>query len=62
MPQLSGNEPILGLNSNFFKMFLYALKFDMDRLFACIEDMGGFLNSNMTHKSTLYILFCPHFI
>ena len=28
---------------------MYALKFDMDRLFACLNDMGGFLDSNVTH-------------
>ena len=30
----------------FFKLFLYALEFDMDRLFACFYDMRGFPNSN----------------
>ena len=44
-------------------MFLYALEFDMDRLFACLEDMEGFLDSNITHTPTLHIdPFRPHFI
>jgi hypothetical protein len=44
-------------------MFLYALKFDMDRLFACLDDMEGFLDSNITHTPTLYIdPSRPHFI
>jgi hypothetical protein len=30
---------------------MYALKFDMDRLFACLNDMGGFLESNSTHST-----------
>jgi hypothetical protein len=29
---------------------VYGLKFDMVRLDACIDGMGGFLDSNMTHK------------
>ena len=28
----------------FFKQFLYALKFVMDRLLACLKNMGGFLD------------------
>jgi hypothetical protein len=27
----------------------------MDRLFACLDDMGGFPDSNITHTPTLYI-------
>jgi hypothetical protein len=36
-------------------MFLYALKFDMDRLFACLDDMEGFPDSDITHTPILYI-------
>jgi hypothetical protein len=27
---------------------MYALKFVMDRLLACLNDMGGFLDSNLS--------------
>ena len=33
---------------------MYALKFDMDRLLACLDDIGGgFLDSKMTHKPSI---------
>jgi hypothetical protein len=52
----------MGPMLNSFKMFLYALKFDMDTQFACLDDMGGFLDSNITHTPTLYIdTSHPHF-
>jgi hypothetical protein len=28
---------------------------DMDGLFACLDDMEGFTESNITHKPNLYI-------
>ena len=38
----------------FFKLLLYALKFDMDKLLACLDDIGdGFLDSKMTHKPNI---------
>ena len=38
----------------FFKLLLYALKFDMDRLLACPNDIGdGFRDSKMTHKTNI---------
>jgi hypothetical protein len=44
-------------------MFLYALEFLMDTLFACLDDMEGFPNSNITHTPTLYIDPCfPLFV
>jgi hypothetical protein len=30
------------------------LKFDMDRTLTCLNDMGGFHNSNLTHTPTLF--------
>ena len=52
----------MGPTLKFFKLFLYALKFDMDRLFTFLDDMGEFLDSNMNHTPTLYIGSHPHFI
>jgi hypothetical protein len=36
-------------------MEMYAPKFDMDRLFACLDDMGEFLDSKITDTPTVYI-------
>ena len=43
-----------GKRRNVFKLYLYALKFDLDRLFACLNDMGGFMDSNLTHTPTFF--------
>ena len=51
-----------GQHWNFFKLLVYALKFDMDRLFTWIDDMGGFLEWNITHTPTLYIGSHPFFL
>ena len=51
-----------GQHWNFVKLLVYALKFDMDRLFTWIDDMGGFLESNITHTPTLYIGSHPFFL
>ena len=42
-----------GDNVEIFIFFLYALKFHMVRLVACLDGMGGFSDSNMTHTTTL---------
>jgi len=48
--------PVNGVNfEKKINMFIYTLKFDMDRLFACLDDMGGFPDSTITHTPTLYI-------
>jgi hypothetical protein len=39
---------------NVFKLYLYALKFDQDRLFTCLDDMRGFLDSYLTDTPTLF--------
>jgi hypothetical protein len=51
---MGNNDLRMGPTLKFFKLFLYALKFDMDRLFACLNDMGGFLDSNLTHTPTCF--------
>ena len=39
----------MGPTLKFFNLCLYALKFDMVMVYACIVDMGGCWDSNMTH-------------
>jgi hypothetical protein len=42
---------------------MYALKFDMDKLFTCLNDMEGFPDSNINHTPTRYIdPSFPHFV
>ena len=39
-----------GVNAEFFfSLYLYTLKFDMVIVDACVDGMGGFKDSNMTH-------------
>jgi hypothetical protein len=49
----------MGPTLKFFQTVLYALKIFMDRLLACLNDMGGFLDSNLSDTPTF---FHHHFI
>jgi hypothetical protein len=45
-----------GVNAEFFfSLYLYALKFDMAIIDACVDGMGGFRDSNTTHTNNSII-------
>jgi transposase InsO family protein len=47
-------DQTLIIRRNVFKLHLYSLKFDLNRLFTYLIDMGGFLDSNLTDTPTFF--------
>jgi hypothetical protein len=50
LPRIVSSE--WGQRCNFFNMCLYASKFDMVRLYTCLDSMGGFQDSRMYDAPT----------
>ena len=52
--EVGNDNMLMGTTLKFFQTVSVCIEIYMDRLFACLIDMGGFLNSNLSNTPTFF--------